>query len=38
MKANAEKCHLLASGKKETSLKIGDTNIGNSDCEKLLFN
>ena len=36
MKANAEKCHLLTSGKKEMSLKIGDTNIGNSDSEKLL--
>ena len=36
MKANTDKCHLLMSTKIPTTLKIGNTAIKNSDCEKLL--
>ena len=35
-KGNADKCHLLVDVKDEVSMKIGDFNIVNSECEKLL--
>ena len=35
-KGNADKCHLLANVKVEVSIKIGDFNIMNRECEKLL--
>ena len=35
-KGNADKCHLLVNAKDEVSMKIGDFNIVNSECEKLL--
>ena len=35
-KGNADKCHLLVNVKDEVSMKIGDFNIVNSECEKLL--
>ena len=35
-KGNADKCHLLVNVKDEVSMKIGDFNIVNSKCEKLL--
>jgi len=36
MKSNADKCHLLISTNKPTKIKIGDFDITNSKCEKLL--
>ena len=35
-KGNADKCHLLVNVKYENSMKIGDFNIVNGKCEKLL--
>ena len=35
-KGNADKCLLLVSVKDEVSIKIGDFNIVNNECEKLL--
>ena len=36
MKANSDKCHLITSKLSCMNLKIGDINIENSSCEKLL--
>ena len=36
MKASVSKCHLLVNKKDEVTLRIGDTEIKNSDYEKLL--
>ena len=36
MKANANKCHLLLSTNKQYTIKVGGTDIGNSQSEKLL--
>ena len=36
MKANSDKCHLITSKLSCMNLKIGDINIENSTCEKLL--
>ena len=36
MKVNSSKCHLITSKLSCMSLKIGDINIENSTCEKLL--
>ena len=36
MKLNPDKCHLILITKEQTSLKIGNLNIKNSLCEKLL--
>ena len=36
MKANISKCHLLVNKKDEFTIKTGDTEIKNSDYEKLL--
>ena len=36
MKANTSKCHLLVSKKDEVTIRIGDTEIKNSEYEKLL--
>ena len=35
MKANKDKCHLLLSNKKRLTMKIGETEIKSSNCEKL---
>ena len=35
-KGNADKCHLLVNVKDEVNMKIGDFNIVNNECEKLL--
>ena len=36
MKANSDKCHLITSKQSYMNLKIGNINIENSSCEKLL--
>ena len=36
MKANSDKCHLITSKQSCINLKIGNINIKNSACEKLL--
>ena len=36
MKANKDKCHLLLSNKERVTMKIGETEIKISNCEKLL--
>ena len=36
MKANSDKCHLIVSKQSCMNIKIGDINIENSTCEKLL--
>ena len=36
MKANKDKCHLLLSNKETVTMKIGETEIKISNCEKLL--
>ena len=36
MKANKDKCHLLLSNKEKVTMKIGETEIKSSNCEKLL--
>ena len=36
MKANSDKCHLITSKQSCINLKIGNINIENSACEKLL--
>ena len=36
MKANKDKCHLLLSNKERVTMKIGETEIKSSNCEKLL--
>ena len=36
MKANISKCHLLVNKKNEVTIRIGDTEIKNSEYEKLL--
>ena len=36
MKANKYKCHLLLSNKERVTMKIGETEIRSSNCEKLL--
>ena len=36
MKANNDKCHLITSKQSCMNLKIGNINIENSTCEKLL--
>ena len=36
MKANKDKCHLLLSNKETVTVKIGETEIKISNCEKLL--
>ena len=36
MKANISKCHLLVNKKNEVTKRIGDTEIKNSDYDKLL--
>ena len=36
MKSNADKCHLLVSTNNAINIKIGDIDINNSTCEKLL--
>ena len=36
MKANSDKCHLITSKRSFINLKIGNINIKNSTCEKLL--
>ena len=36
MKANSDKCHLISSKQICMNLKIGNLNIENSTCEKLL--
>ena len=36
MKANISKCHLLVTKKDEVTIRIGDTEIKNSEFEKLL--
>ena len=38
MKANISKCHLLVNKKSEVTIRIGDTEIKNSEYEKLLGN
>ena len=35
-KANKDKCHLLLSNKERVTIKIGETEIKSSNCEKLL--
>ena len=35
-KANKDKCHLLLSNKERVTMKIGETEIKSSNCEKLL--
>ena len=37
MKVNSDKCHLITSKQSCTNLKIGNINIENSTCEKLLL-
>ena len=36
MKANKDKCHLLLRNKEKVTIKIGETEIKSSNCEKLL--
>ena len=36
MKSNADKCHLLVSTNNAINIKIGNIDINNSTCEKLL--
>ena len=36
MKANKDKCHRLLRNKERVTMKIGETKIKSSDCEKLL--
>ena len=36
MKANKGKCHLLPSNKERVTMKIRETEIKSSNCEKLL--
>ena len=36
MKANKDKYHLLLSNKERVTMKIGETEIKSSNCEKLL--
>ena len=36
VKANKDKCHLLLRTKERVTMKIGETNIKNSNCEKPL--
>ena len=36
MQANVSKCHLLVNKKDEVNIRIGYTEIGNSEFEKLL--
>ena len=36
MKTNINKCHLLVNKKDEVAIRIGDTDIQNSEYEKLL--
>ena len=36
MKANSDKCHLITSKQSCVNLKIGNINIENNTCEKLL--
>ena len=36
MKANISKCHLLVNKKDKVTIRIGDTEIQNSEYEKLL--
>ena len=36
MKANKDKCHLLPSNKERVTMKIGETEVKSSYCEKLL--
>ena len=36
MKANPEKCHLLTNFNRLATIKIGEHNVSNSYCEKLL--
>ena len=36
MKANKDKCHPLLSNKERVTMKIGETEIKSSNCEKLL--
>ena len=36
MKANRSKCHLLVNKKDEVTIRMGDTEIKNSEYEKLL--
>ena len=36
MKANISKCHLLANKKNEVTIRIGDTEVKNSEYKKLL--
>ena len=36
MKGNKDKCHLLLNNKERVTMKIGETEIKSSNCEKLL--
>ena len=36
MKSNADNCHLLVSSNEKVTIKIGDHEIANTKCEKLL--
>ena len=36
MKVNKDKCHLILSNKERVTMKIGETEIKSSNCEKLL--